>query len=66
MAKVMKSVTFNNAMIDMGSMEIIEHDKNSDETGRFSIHDVLQNWDGVFGITISIKQSAELDDQAVS
>lgn len=66
MAKMMKSVTFNNAMIDMGDMEIIEHDKSGDETGRFSINDVLQNWDGIYGITISIKQSADLDDQAVS
>ena len=66
MAKFMKSVTFNNAMIDMGSMEIIEHDKAGDETGRFDIHEVLQKWDGIFGITISIKQSADLEDQAVS
>ena len=66
MAKVMKSVTFNNAMIDMGSMEIIEHDKGGDETGRFAIHDVLTAWDGVFGISIAIKQSSDLEDQAVS
>lgn len=66
MAKMMKSVTFNNAMIDMGAMEIIEHDKNGDEVGRFALTDVFQTWDGIYGITVSIKQSTDLGDQAVS
>jgi len=56
MAKIQKSMTFSNAMIDMESMNIIEYDKSGDETGCFDIHDVLTQWDGVYGITLSLKQ----------
>lgn len=56
MAKIQKTMTFSNAMIDMSAMELIEHDKNGDEIARFDLCDIFAQWDGIYGISLTVKQ----------
>ncbi len=58
MAKVAKSVSFEKAQIDMKDHTITEYLK--DETNTYKLDDILKDWDGVDGITFSIKQVDKL------
>lgn len=62
MAKYSKSVVFNNAMIDMNEMELVEHSKDGDVIATYSLRDVLSAWDGEYGISITIKKQGELNE----
>lgn len=60
MAKLQKTMSFNNAMIDMNTMELVEHSKDGDPTGRFALKDIFQEWDNVYGISLTIKRAVEV------
>lgn len=56
MAKKSRSVVFTNATIDIEADEIVELRK--DEMVTSSLSGVLKEWDGVDGISISIKHDS--------
>lgn len=58
MAQAKKAVTFNNAIIDMKDGTITEFTK--DETNVYNLQDVLAEWDGVEGISITIQNTSEI------
>jgi hypothetical protein len=58
MAKIAKSVSFEKAQINMKDRTITEYLK--DETNTYKLDDIFKDWDGVDGITFSIKQVDKL------
>lgn len=59
MARRNRVETYKKAMIDYKNMEIVEIDK--DELIRtYDIHKILQRWDGIEGITLTIKTDEEI------
>lgn len=58
MAKVSKSMSFKNAVIDLENNTITEFTK--DDTKVYGLRDVLKTWDGIEGISVSIKQEDEM------
>lgn len=59
MARRNQAETYKKAMIDYKNMEIVEIDK--DELIRtYDIHKILQRWDGIEGITLTIKTDEEI------
>ena len=58
MAKSSKSIAFNNAVIDKDEMTITEFTK--DDTKVYSLNKVIENWDGIEGITLTIKQDDDI------
>lgn len=58
MAQAKKAVTFKNAIIDMKDGTITEFTK--DETNVYNLQDVLAEWDGVEGISITIQNTSEI------
>ena len=61
MAKVSKSVLFKGAMIDLEEMKIYETTK--DETLEYDLNSILQDWNGVEGIILSIKRDSDIDPE---
>ena len=61
MAKVSKSVSFKGAMIDLEEMKIYETTK--DETFEYDLNSILQDWNGVEGISLSIKKDSDIDPE---
>ena len=58
MAKISKSMSFKNAVINLEENTITEITK--DYTKTYELRDVLETWNGIEGISISIKQEDEL------
>ena len=58
MAKIAKSVSFEKAQINMKDRTITEYLK--DETNTYKLDNIFKDWDGVDGITFSIKQVDKL------
>lgn len=58
MAQAKKAVTFKNAIIDTKDGTITEFTK--DETNVYNLQDVLAEWDGVEGISITIQNTSEI------
>lgn len=58
MAKTSKSVSFSNCLIDLEAGTITEFSRDDEST--FSIADVLSDFDGIMGVSISIKQCDDL------
>lgn len=58
MAKKSKSISFKNATICFADMTITEFFK--DETRTFSIEKLLKDWDGIDGVSLTVK----LDEDA--
>ena len=58
MAKISKSVSFKNAVINVDEDTIIELTKDDEKIYRLS--DILHSWDGVENISFSIKQDNEM------
>lgn len=58
MAQAKKAVTFKNAIIDMKDGTITEF--TNDETNVYNLHDVIAEWDGVEGISITIQNTSEI------
>lgn len=61
MAKVSKSVLFKGAMIDLEEMKIYETTK--DETLEYDLNSILQDWNGVEGISLSIKKDSDINPE---
>ena len=60
MAKLQRTMTFNNAEICMDTAELIEYSKDGDPIGRFPLREIFQQWDGVTGISLTIKRTNEV------
>lgn len=58
MAQAKKAVAFKNAVIDVKDGTITEFTKN--ETNVYKLNDILAEWDGVDGISLTIQQSYDL------
>lgn len=58
MAKSSKSIAFKNAVIDKDEMTITEFTK--DDTKVYSLNKVIENWDGIEGISLTIKQDNDV------
>ena len=55
MAKVLKSESFENAIINTRDMTITEFENDSVKC--YSLKELLNRWDGVVGVTLSIQRS---------
>ena len=66
MAKASKSIAFKNAVIDKAEGTITEFTK--DDTKVYSIEKLLEDWDQVEGISLTIKQDDDVpaDEQGVN
>ena len=60
MAKLQKTMSFTNATIDMEAGELIEYSKDGDPIGRFRLGEIFQTWDGVSGISLTVKRTNEV------
>lgn len=58
MAKITKSTSFSKAVIDMEAMTITEITKDEEKT--YSLTKLLEEWNGVEGISLTIKQDDEI------
>ena len=58
MAKASKSIAFKNAVIDKAEGTITEFTK--DETKVYSIEKLLEEWDQIEGISLTIKQDDDV------
>lgn len=58
MAKASKSIAFKNATIDKSEMTITEITK--DDTKVYSLDKLIEDWDGIEGISIVIKKDADV------
>jgi hypothetical protein len=58
MAKSTKSISFKNAVISKDDMKITEYMK--DETKSYSLLNLIEEWDGVEGISLTIKQDNDI------
>mgnify|MGYP004621778117 FL=1 len=58
MAQAKKAVAFKNAVIDVKDGTITEFTK--DETNVYKLEDILAEWDGVEGTSLTIQQSYDL------
>lgn len=58
MAKASKSIAFKNAVIDKSEGTITEFTK--DDTKTYSIDKLLEDWDGIEGISLTIKQDNDI------
>lgn len=61
MATVNRSVVFSNATINKDRMTIYEEQKDCVQS--YSIPKLLDDWDNIPGITITIKQKDELPSE---
>lgn len=58
MAKASKSIAFKNAVIDKAEGTITEFTK--DDTKVYSLDKVIEEWDGIEGISLTIKQDDDV------
>ena len=58
MAKASKSIAFKNAVIDKEERTITEFTK--DDTKVYSIEKLLEDWDQIEGISLTIKQDDDV------
>lgn len=58
MAKKTKSIAFKNATISIDDMTITEFTK--DDTKVYDLKKVLQDWDNIDGISLTIKQDNDV------
>ena len=61
MAKTTKTTTFSKAVINTDDMTITERIK--DDTRVYSIEKLLSEWNGVDGISLTIKQDNDLPSE---
>lgn len=64
MAKFTKSTAFKNAVIDVTEGTITEFTK--DDTKVYSLKKFLKDWDGIEGISITVKQDDEIPEDEFS
>ena len=58
MARASKSIAFKNATIDKSEMTITEITK--DDTKVYSLDKLIEDWDGIEGISIVMKKDADV------
>lgn len=58
MAEAIRSESFENAIIDLEDMTITEY--GDDFVKCYNLYELLKRWDGVVGITLSIKRCVPL------
>ena len=58
MAKASKSIAFKNATIDKSEMTITEITK--DDTKVYSLDKLIEDWDGIEGISIVMKKDDDV------
>ena len=58
MAKKSKTIAFNNATINKEDMTITEY--NKDDVKTYSIKKLIEEWDGIDGISLTIKQDDDV------
>ena len=58
MAKASKSIAFKNATIDKSEMTITEITR--DDTKVYSLDKLIEDWDGIEGISIVIKKDGDV------
>ncbi len=58
MAKASKSIAFKNAVIDKADGTITEIMKDNSKT--YSIDKLLADWDGIEGVTLTIRQDDDV------
>ena len=58
MAKASKSIAFKNAVIDKAEGTITEFTK--DDTKVYSIEKLLEDWDQIEGVSLTIKQDDDV------
>lgn len=58
MTKASKSIAFKNATIDKAEGTITEFTKDDEKT--YSIEKLLAEWDGIEGISLTIKQDDDV------
>lgn len=56
--KQTKSMSFTKAVIDVDNMTITEETKDGENV--FRIEDILNEWNGVYGVSITIKRDTEI------
>ena len=56
MAKQTRTLNFKNAVIDYQNMSITEINKDNEE--EFSLNEVFKEWDGIEGISLTLKQDS--------
>lgn len=61
MAKTTKATAFSKAVINTDDMTITEYIK--DDTKVYSIEKLLSEWNGVEGISLTIKQDSEIPSE---
>jgi len=61
MAKTTKATAFSKAVINTDDMTITEYVK--DDTKVYSIKKLLSEWNGVEGISLTIKQDSEIPSE---
>lgn len=64
MAKISKSMIFKNAIIDENDMTITEITKDS--TNVYSLQNLLHEWHGIEGVSLTIKQDNEIPSEETS
>jgi hypothetical protein len=58
MAKSLNRTTFSNAFINLSDMTIVETTK--DDTFVYNLRKILEQWDGVDGISLKIDKTADI------
>lgn len=58
MAKISKQINFRNCTINFDDQTIVEITK--DETKVYKLDSILKDWDGIEGISFTLKQEDEL------
>lgn len=61
MAKTTRATAFSKAVINTDDMTITEY--NKDDTKVYSIEKLLSEWNGVKGISLTIKQDSEIPSE---
>lgn len=61
MAKTTKTTSFSKAVISTNDMTITEY--NKDDTKVYSIEKLLSEWNGIEGISLTIKQDSDIPSE---
>lgn len=64
LAKISKSIAFKNATIDKEDMTITEIIK--DDTNVYNLDNLLNEWDGIQGISLVIKKDDEIPNDEIT
>lgn len=60
MAKISKSMAFKDAQLNLNDMTLTEFKK--DDTTEYNIMDILKEWDGIEGISLTIKLDNDVNE----